>query len=87
MVDTGRGWVVGDLEWRSRRRTASSRESSSKGLRECLMPLVSMPVWDLLTRGFILGRVSGGLNEETGSELEGWAYSVVNYPFDGDEDA
>ncbi len=37
----------------SRRRTAASREISSKGLRECLTPTVSMPVWDLLTRGLI----------------------------------
>jgi hypothetical protein len=39
----------------SRRRTAASREISSKGLRECLTPTVSIAVWDLLTRGLICG--------------------------------
>lgn len=38
---------------RSRSRTASSTESSSKGFRECLKPAVSTPVWVLLMRGLI----------------------------------
>ena len=35
----------------SRRRTAASMESSSKGLRECFTLAVSIAVRDLLTRG------------------------------------
>ena len=46
---------------RSRRRRASSRESSSKGLRLCFMLVVSIAVWVLLTRGLIWGVFRGGV--------------------------
>jgi len=44
----------------SRRRTAASMESSSKGLRECLTLVVSMAVREALTRGLTWGGGKGG---------------------------
>ena len=54
-VTEGVGWgdFLGPGREASRRRTAASRESSSKGLRLCFTLAVSMAVWVALTRGLI----------------------------------
>lgn len=55
---------------RSRRRMASSMESSSKGLSECLTPAVSTPVRVLLMRGFILNYKSAHYTRKMGSRVK-----------------
>jgi hypothetical protein len=49
---------------------ASSMESSSKGLRECLTPAVSTPVRVLLMRGFILSYKSAYYTRKMGSRVK-----------------